>query len=105
MFSPICSPMFCTADSLVTGSLIKLAIDSNGKKRLTVLAASQIITFQPKSPNTTCSKMVQRMRKPNAKAERLTKIPKNKQKEKKPTNLKKKAGKNSISEKMMEISL
>ena len=101
MFStPICVPIVLTTDNLVKGSAIKLDMDCNGKNcaiRLEVSLSGKILNAR--IPLVMLSIINQTRRNPNAKAERFTNIPKNKQKEKKPTNLIKKARRYSKSEK------
>lgn len=100
MFStPICVSIVLTTDSLVKGSAIKFDMDCNGKNceiRLEVSLSGKILNAR--MPFVILSIIYQTKRKPNAKADRFTNIPKNKQKEKKPTNLMKKAKRYSKSE-------
>lgn len=93
-------------DSLLNGITIKFDIDSNGKNWVIEEAVSLSGNIlKVKIPLVIHSPIVQTNKKPNAKAERLTNIPKNKQKEKKPTNFTKKATRYSNSLKTMLISV
>ena len=92
LFTPICVPIFLTTDNRVKGSTIKFEIDSNGKN-CSILAAvfPSGKSLKLKTPLAIVSIIDQTKTKPIANAERLTKIPRNKQNEKKPTNFTKKA--------------
>src|SRR5690606_41963299 len=74
-------------------------------KNCMILDAISALPFQAKTPKRIPSMICQRIKNPSAKAERLTSIPRNKQKEKKPKSLTKNATKNSKSEKMILSSL
>ena len=98
--------MVFTIESLVKGSTIKLDIDSKGKNWviwLAILLSGKILKV--KIPLIIPSIIFQTNKKPSAKAERFTSIPKNKQKEKNPTNLTKKAKRYSKLEKTIPISV
>ena len=74
-------------DKREKGSTNKLLIDSNGKNCIiweAVLPSGKILNV--KRPLAIPSITFQTKRKPSANAERFTRIPKNKQKEKKPTS-------------------
>ena len=87
---PICVPKFFTTDNRENGSTIKLDMDSKGKN---CIIEAAILLFgnilKVKIPLIIPSIIFQTKRNPKANAERFTSIPKNKQKEKKPTNLRK----------------
>ena len=84
--------MLFITDNLVKGSTIKLLIDSNGSNCVKYLSLSLFGKMvNAKSNFKSDSINNHTKRKPKAKAERFIKIPKNKQKEKNPTNLTKKA--------------
>src|SRR5665811_103158 len=104
-FSPISLTIDCTAFSLEKGSSIRFDMDCSGKNPLIAFAVSHDTNFQPSIPNKICSTMAHKIKNPRAKAERFTNIPRKRQKEKKPTNLRKKANRNSKSEKMIGSSL
>ena len=90
----------------IEGITIKLDIDSKGKNCVIESAVSLSGNIlKVKIPLVIPSAIVHTKRKPNAKAERLTSIPKNKQKEKKPTNFTKKATRYSNSLNTMLISV
>ena len=97
--------MFLTADTLEKGSTIKFETDSNGSN-FSMLAAvlPSGKRLKLKYPLMMFSMMYQTNRNPIAKAERFTKTPKNKQNEKNPTSLTKKAKRYSKSEKTVFIS-
>ena len=83
--NPICVPKFFTTDNLVKGSTIKLDIDSKGKNCMieaAVLPSGKIL--KARIPLIIPSIIFQTNKNPNANAERFTKIPKNKQREKIP---------------------
>ncbi len=107
MFStPICVPIDLTTDKREKGSTIKLDMDSKGKNciiRAAIVLSGKILKV--KIPFMIPSIIFQTKRNPNAKAERFTNIPKNKQKEKKATNFIKKARRYSKSEKTMLSSV
>src|SRR5690606_18804193 len=94
----------CTALKRVNGSLRRLDMALSGKNRMIALAISGLV-FHRNKPNIIPSTNCQTNRNPRAKADRFTKIPKNKQNEKKPTNLMKKAKRYSKSEKIIPISV
>ena len=71
-----------------------------GKNAMMFVAVSGSV-FQRNNPNAIPSINCHTNKNPRAKAERFTKTPKNKQKEKKPTSLIKKANRNSKSEKII----
>ena len=103
---PICVPKFFTTDNREKGSTIKFDIDSKGKNCIieaAVLLSGNILKV--KIPLMIPSIIFQTNRNPSANAERLTNIPKNRQKEKKPTNFMKYANKYSKSEKIMPNSV
>lgn len=105
-FTPICVPIFLITDSLENGSTIRLDIASNGKNCVmfcAVLLSGKILKVR--IPLAIPSTIFHTNRKPIANAERFTNIPKNKQKEKKPTNFTKKAKIYSKSEKTMPNSV
>ena len=107
MFStPICVPIVFTNDNLVKGSTIKLLIEFNGKNCV-IFSAIELSgkTLKVNIPVIIPSMTFQTNKKPSAKAERLTNIPKNKQKEKNPINFTKYAKRYSKSEKIIENSL
>lgn len=86
--NPICVPKFFTTDNRENGSTIKLDIDSKGKNCIieaAILLSGNILKV--KTPLIIPSIIFQTNRNPRANADRLTNIPKNKQKEKNPTNL------------------
>ena len=80
--------IFFITDSLEKGSLIKLLIASRGRNcenNLSVSSLGNILKFN--TPIIMASIIFHTKRNPNANAERFTKIPKNKQKEKKAVSL------------------
>lgn len=90
--TPICVPILLITDNLEKGSIIKFDIASNGKNFIIVLPivlSGKILKI--KRPFAIASKTLHTNKKPKAKAERFTNIPKNKQKEKKPVSFTKKA--------------
>lgn len=89
---PICEPIFLINDNLGNGLTIRLDIDSKGKNCEIYFSESLFGKIQnPKISLRIPSKKYQTNRKPNAKADRFTKIPMNKQKVKKPVSFTKKA--------------
>ena len=99
---PIWVPRFFTTDNRVKGSTIKFDIDCIGKNCVIAVAVSLLgKTLKVKTPLIIPSIIFQTNRKPSANAERFTNIPKNKQKEKKPTSFTKYARRYSKPEKTM----
>ena len=80
-------------------------MDCNGKNPITVSVVSPSNNFQRINPLAIPSKTCQRIKKPRAKADRFTKIPKKRQNEKNPMSLIKKATKNSRSVRIIDSSL
>lgn len=104
--TPIWVPMVLITDNLEKGSTIRFDIDSSGKNCViesAILLSGKIL--KTKMPFASPSIIFQTKRNPRAKADRFTNIPKNKQKEKKPTNLMKKAKRYSMFENTMPISV
>ena len=98
--------MVLTNDNLEKGSTIKFDMASNGKNWVIYPAiglSGKILKV--KTPFAIPSAMDKTNKKPMAKAERLTKIPRNKHKEKNPVSFTKKARTYSKSEKMMLTSV
>jgi hypothetical protein len=79
-------------------------MDCKGKNPMIVSVVSPSNNFHLIRPLVMPSKTCHKMRKPSANAERLTNIPKKRQKEKKPISFTKKARTNSKSEKIMDSS-
>src|SRR3970282_499780 len=104
--TPIWVPIVLIKDNLEKGSTIKFDMDSKGKNCViesAILFSGKIL--KTKRPFAIASAMFQTKRNPRANAERFTNIPKNKQKEKKPTSLTKKAKRYSMFENTMPISV
>jgi len=81
-------------------------MEARGKNCIIFWAISlSLKIFQVSIPKIMLSRIHQTKRKPNANADLLTNIPRNRQKAKKPVSLIKYASKYSISEKTMEISV
>ena len=91
-FTPICVPIFLMTDNRENGSTIRFDIDSSGKNCVmfsAILLSGKILKVR--IPLATPSIIFHTNKKPMANAERFTKIPRNKQNEKNPTNFTKKA--------------
>ena len=84
-----------TAPNLENGSLIKFVIASRGRNCIKLSTKLLVLSFslncQKRNPLNIFSKISQTNIAPMAKADRFTRIPRNKPKEKKPTSLIKKA--------------
>ena len=102
MVSPTWSATVCTASNLVKGSFIRLNMDCSGKKPIIASVVSPSNNFHRINPLAMPSNICQIIKNPRANAERFTRIPKNKQKEKKPISFTKNARINSKSENIME---
>ena len=84
---------------------MRLNMDCSGNKFIMESVVSPSNNFQRKIPLNIPSKTCQRIKKPNANADRLTNTPKKRQKEKKPVSFTKNANRNSKSVKMIDNSL